>query len=202
MRSLNVMSCLLFILYIALVLLPSPGQTLSDVYGNKIFNLGNLKAIDSHLKVKTGQKAPDFSLKAISGKHITLSNYQGRKNVLLTFIPAAWTPICSDQWPGYNIAKSIFDQHDTVVFGISTDNTPTLFAWTREMGHLWFEVLSDFWPHGHVADAYGVLRKDGMAERALFLIDKKGILRFIYVGDINTRPDLGDIVRAMEALKE
>lgn len=69
------------------------------------------------------------------------------------------------------------------------------------MGALWFEVLSDFWPHGNVADSYGILRTDGVAERAIFLIDKKGILRFIHVSNINIRPDLGQIVKSMQEIK-
>lgn len=177
-------------------------HALSDVYGEKIYDTGELKPIDSELKVKLGEKAPDFTLKATSGKSITLSDFRGKQNVLLSFIPAAWTPVCSDQWPGYNIAKPLFEQHDTILLGISVDNLPTLHAWITEMGSLWFEVLSDFWPHGAVAESYGVLRTDGVTERALFLIDKQGVLQFIHVGDINVRPELGAIVEAMEMLKQ
>ncbi len=172
----------------------------STAYGEKIFDSGSLKPVDSVLKVTTGQKAPDFSLPSISGYMVQLSQYQGKKNVMLTFIPAAWTPVCSDQWPGYNIAKPFFDTYDTVVIGISVDNIPTLFAWTREMGNLWFDVVSDFWPHGLVSSTYGVLRSDGTAERALILIDKKGIIRFVHVGDINVRPDLKMIVDQLKTL--
>lgn len=185
-----------------IMVIPSPGYTLSDIYGDKIYNTGHLKPTDSKLRVAIGEDAPDFTLKSISGKTITLSQFRGKKNVLLTFIPAAWTPVCSDQWPGYNIAKNLFEEHDTTLLGISIDNLPTLFAWTKEMGDLWFEVLSDFWPHGKVADSFGILRSDGVAERALFLVDKKGVLRFIHVSDINIRPDLGQIVKAMEELEK
>jgi peroxiredoxin (alkyl hydroperoxide reductase subunit C) len=66
------------------------------------------------------------------------------------------------------------------------------------MGKLWFEVLSDFWPHGAVAEKFSVLRSDGVAERALFVIDKKGIIRYIDVHNINQRPPLEALVRAME----
>ena len=111
---------------------------------------------------------------------------------MISFVPAAWTPICSDQWPGYNLAKGLFEAQDAILLGITVDNLPTLYSWTRQMGNLWFPVLSDFWPHGAVADKFGVLRSDGMAERALFIIDKAGILRYAKVGDINHRPDLED----------
>ena len=155
-----------------------------------IYNPGNLKPRDSILKVKAGQSAPDFTLPAVSGEKISLSAYRGKKNVVLSFVPAAFTPVCSDQWPGYNIVKDMFDENDAMLLGITVDNIPTLNAWTRQMGKLWFEVLSDFWPHGSVADKYGVLRSDGLSERALFFIDKEGVISAILVMDINRRPDL------------
>ncbi len=173
----------------------------STAYGDKIFNPGKLIPVDSQLKVSLGQKAPDFTLPSIKGNTVTLSQFQGNKNVLISFIPAAWTPVCSDQWPGYNIAKPLFDANNTVLLGISNDNIPSLYAWTQSMGDLWFDVLSDFWPHGKVSSAYGVLRGDGTSERALFLIDKNGILKFIHVSDINVRPDLGMIMEALESIQ-
>ena len=161
-----------------------------DNFTNLTYDPGKLKPTDSNLKVKAGQEAPNFTLPSISGKKITLSDYRGKKNILLSFVPAAWTPICSHQWPGYNIAKGSFDKSDTILIGISVDNLPTLYAWTKQMGQVWFEVLSDFWPHGKVASTYGVLRSDGVAERALFYINKKGIINAIMVMDINQKPDL------------
>jgi len=174
----------------------------SEVFKENIYPVGKLKPVDSQLKVKVGERAPDFTLPSISGEKISLRQYRGKKNVVLSFVPAAWTPVCSDQWPGYNIAKEIFDQHETILLGITVDNLPTLFAWTNQMGKLWFPVLSDFWPHGKVAKRYGVLRSDGTAERALFVIDKKGIIRYIDVHDINKRPPLEDLVTALEKLKQ
>jgi len=173
---------------------------LSDAFKNNIYNPGKLKPTDSVLKVKTGDRAPDFTLPAVSGKKISLGRYLGKKNVVISFVPAAWTPVCSDQWPGYNIVKDIFDENDAILLGITVDNIPTLFSWTNQMGKLWFPVLSDFWPHGGVADAYGVLRTDGTAERAIFIIDKNGIIRCIDVYDINLRPRLESIVRELEKL--
>jgi len=87
-----------------------------------------------------------------------------------------------------------------MLLGITVDNIPTLFAWTNQMRNLWFPVLSDFWPHGAVADSYGVLRSDGVTERALFVIDKKGVIRFILVNDINQRPPLEVLVRELGKL--
>ena len=162
----------------------------SEELKNNIYNPGNLKPRDSILKVKAGQPAPDFTLPAVSGKKITLSDYRDQRNVVISFVPAAFTPVCSDQWPGYNLVKDMFDETNAVLLGISVDNIPTLYAWTRQMGKVWFEVLSDFWPHGSVAEKYGVLRSDGLSERALFFIDKAGIISAILVMDINRKPDL------------
>jgi peroxiredoxin len=147
-----------------------------------------------------GDQAPDFTLPAISGGTVSLSQYRGKKNVVLSFVPAAWTPVCSQQWPGYNIAKDIFDKNDTILLGISVDNIPTLYAWTQEMGTLWFPVLSDFWPHGDVAKKYGILRSNGVSERALFLIDKRGVIRYIDVHDINKMPRLEELAQQLEKL--
>ncbi len=175
---------------------------LSDAFKNNIYNSGILKPTDSVLKVKVGDKAPDFSLPVVSGERISLGQYRGKKNVVLSFVPAAWTPVCSDQWPGYNIVKDIFDKNNAILLGITVDNIPTLFAWTNQMGKLWFPVLSDFWHHGAVADRYGVLRSDGLSERAIFVIDKKGIIRYIGVGDINKRPRLEVLVNELERLEK
>jgi peroxiredoxin len=174
----------------------------SEQFKGKIYNPGALKAIDSKTKLKKGMKAPDFSLPSLSGEKISLKQFFGKKNVVLSFVPAAWTPVCSDQWPGYNITKSFFEQNNTVLLGITVDNIPTLYAWTKEMGELWFPVLSDFWPHGATAKKYGILRSDGVAERALFVIDKKGFIRYIDIHDINSRPNLEVLIRELEKLEK
>ncbi len=173
---------------------------ISDVYQKNIYDVGHLKPVDSVLKVKVGDPAPDFTLPAVAGGTVTLGAYRGKKNVVLSFVPAAWTPVCSDQWPGYNLARRIFESRNAVLLGISVDNIPTLFAWTGQMGDLWFPVLSDFWPHGAVAKRYGVLRSNGVAERAIIVIDRNGIIRYIDVHDINERPPLESIVKALDGL--
>jgi peroxiredoxin (alkyl hydroperoxide reductase subunit C) len=172
----------------------------SEQFKGKIYTSGMLKPVDSKTHLKVGMKAPDFKLPSISGKKISLGQYRGKKNVVIAFVPAAWTPVCSDQWPGYNITKSYFDKYDAVLLGITVDNIPTLFAWTQEMGTLWFPVLSDFYPHGAVAKKYGILRSDGVSERALFVIDKKGIIRYMDVHDINKRPPFEVLVRELAKL--
>ena len=185
---------------VSILFLSLPALAGSDALKEGIYQVENLKPVDSTLKVKVGDRAPDFTLKAVSGGTISLKDYRGKSNVMVSFVPAAWTPVCSDQWPGYNIAQEEFARYDTVLIGITVDNIPTQYAWTKTMGTLWFPVLSDFWPHGKVADTYGVLRSDGMTERAIFIIDKKSIIRYIDVHDINKRPPLEDIIRELEKL--
>jgi len=192
----------MFFVFFVLCFVSSYAFGLSEAFKNNIYNPGQLKPIDSKLNVKIGEKAPEFTLPSLSGKKISLSQFKGKKNVVISFVPAAWTPVCSDQWPGYNLAKSIFDKNSAILLGITVDNIPTLYAWTNQMGDLWFPVLSDFWPHGKVSKMFGVLRSDGVADRALFIIDKKGFLRYAHVSDINKRPDLGDLATELEKLNK
>ena len=190
------------ILAVSIAFLSSLAFAQSETLRGSIYNPGKLKPIDSELKVKSGQMAPDFTLPSVSGKKITLSQYRGKKNVVISFVPAAFTPICSNQWPGYNIIQDLFDENNAILLGITVDNMPTLYAWTKQMDKLWFEILSDFWPHGSVADRYGVLRSDGLSERALFFIDREGVIRSILVMDINQRPDLGDCATRLKQLEK
>ena len=172
----------------------------SEPLENCIYNPGKLKPQASVPKLKVGDSAPDFTLQDLTGEQIALSRFREKRNVVMSFVPAAWTPVCSQQWPGYVISKDLFDKNDSVLLGITVDNIPTLYAWTKQMGQVWFPVLSDFWPHGAVAQKYGVLREDGTSERALFVIDKKGIIRYIDVHDINVGPKLEDLIKELEKL--
>jgi peroxiredoxin (alkyl hydroperoxide reductase subunit C) len=202
MKKRRLANLILIIVVLSVSTYTSMAYGLSEAFKENIYQVGTLKPVDSVLKVKVGDRAPNFTLSAVSGEKVSLSQYRGEKNVVLSFVPAAWTPVCSDQWPGYNIVKDIFDQNDAILLGITVDNIPTLFAWTNQMGKLRFPILSDFWPHGAVAKKYGVLRSNGVSERALFVIDKKGIIRYIDVHDINKRPPLEDLVNELEKLNK
>ncbi len=190
----------LFPALLFIVLLLVPGSLLAGLT-ESVFNPGLLPPTDSELKVAVGDTAPDFALPSITGETVRLSDYRG-KNVVLSFVPAAWTPVCSGQWPGYDLVRDLFEKHDAVILGISVDNLPTLHAWVQEMNGVWFPVLSDFWPHGGTAQLYGILRSNGTAERALFVIDKQGIIRFIDVHDINKRPPLETLIQELDKLSD
>ena len=202
MKTMRTKCAMALIANLILIFLIAPAFGASAAYKDNIYNPGQLKPIDSQLKVSVGQPAPDFTLPSVTGEDITLSQFKGEKNIVISFVPAAWTPVCSDQWPGYNIVKEMFVENDAVLLGITVDNLPTLYAWTKQMGKLWFPVLSDFWPHGAVAERYGVLRSDGVSERALIFIDKKGIIRDIQVNDINMRPDLETCATNLEMMNK
>lgn len=195
------------LVYVVSVIFFYPGtvQGEGDAPQN-IYPVGKLKARDSETTLKVGDQAPDFTLPAVAGGTVSLSQFMGNKNVALSFVPAAWTPVCTYQWPVYDLAKDLFDDNNTILLGITVDNIPTLYAWTKAIANrndqFWFPVLSDFFPHGRVAQKYGVLRSEGFSERAIFLMDKQGIIRFMDIHDINERPQLMELRKAMEALNK
>ena len=163
-----------------------------------LFTRASAEGIRSELKVKVGDVAPDFELYSIAGEKVRLSDFRGKKQVVISFVPAAWTPVCSAQWPGYQLASDYFEEANAIILGITVDNIPTLFAWTQAMGGIQFPVLSDFYPHGKVASSYGVLRPEGFTERALFVIDLQGVIKFIEVQNIRERPPLEDLINALK----
>jgi len=167
---------------------------------NETYSLGELKAVSSAPFLKVGDIAPDFSLPSVSGEEIFLRNYIGKKNVMISFVPAAWTPVCSNQIYDYTFYEEIFNESDAIILLISVDNVPTLYAWTNTLTNLWYPVLSDFSPQGTVALKYGVLRPEGFSERAIFLVDKEGIIRYAHINDINSKPDLNPLFEILENL--
>lgn len=159
-----------------------------------------LKAFTAQPTLKIGDKAPNFTLPSVQGDQVSLADYRGQI-VVLSFVPAAWTPVCSGQWLQYVESYDRFKALNTTVIGVTTDNIPTLYAWTRGFGELQFPVLSDFWPHGKVCEQYGVLRPEsGQAERATFVIDPEGIIREIVMTDINKEPSFDALVKILEKL--
>ena len=129
---------------------------------------------------RVGDLAPDFTLPTHNEGELNLAWYRGRKNVLLAFFPAAWTPVCAAHVPNYQQDIAAFDRLDCQVLGISVDSLPSLMAWAKTLGGLSFPLMSDFWPHGNIAMKYGVLySRKGFAERVVFVIDKEGIIRDI-----------------------
>ena len=138
--------CILIGLMLSLLITPVFGG--SAAFKDNIYNPGQLKPIDSKLKVKIGDAAPDFTLPSVTGEKITLSQYKGKKNVMISFVPAAWTPVCSNQWPGYNIVKEMFDENDAVLLGVTVDNIPRFTPGPSRWVNCGFRSYRIFGPMG------------------------------------------------------
>jgi peroxiredoxin (alkyl hydroperoxide reductase subunit C) len=127
--------------------------------------------------ISAGAEAPDFTLKDQNGQLVTLSALRGR-NVLLVFFPLAFTGICQGELDEIKDNPSRYVNDDTVTLAISVGPPPTHKVWATQSGFT-FPVLSDFWPHGSVAQAYGVFNDDtGFANRGTFVVDRTGVIRF------------------------
>ncbi len=150
--------------------------------------------------LKVGDVAPDFTLKTAEGKEWRLSDLRGKKNVVLAFVPFAFSSVCSAQLPAYEVELSRFNDYDTEIVSISEDSGFALKAWEDSM-HTTFPLLSDFYPQGQVVDLYGVRHPAGMAERSLFAIDKQGTIRYIEIQYTpGVMPDNEDLFEAMRKL--
>ncbi|BBY09190.1 peroxiredoxin [Mycobacterium noviomagense] len=125
-----------------------------------------------------GSTAPDFTLRDQNQQPVTLSSYRGAKNVLLVFFPLAFTGICQGELDQLRDHLPEFENDDSATLTISVGPPPTHKVWSVENGFL-FPVLSDFWPHGAVSQAYGVFNEDaGFPNRGTFVVDRSGVIRF------------------------
>jgi peroxiredoxin (alkyl hydroperoxide reductase subunit C) len=150
--------------------------------------------------LKVGDVAPDFTLKTAEKEDWHLSDFRGKKNVVLAFVPYAFSGTCSAQLPSYEAELSRFKDLDTEIVSISMDSFYALSAWEKSM-HTTFPLLSDFYPQGQVVDAYGVRHPAGMPERALFVIDKEGVIRYIEITHVpGVLPDNEDLFEALRKL--
>lgn len=130
------------------------------------------------MPLEVGAQAPDFTLKDQNNQEVTLSSYRGEKNVLLVFYPLAFTGTCQGELCKVRDELPKFENDDTAILAISVGPPPTHKIWAAEQGYT-FPLLSDFWPHGSVAQAYGVFNDNaGFANRGTFVIDKAGVIRF------------------------
>ena len=153
------------------------------------------------MALSPGGNAPDFELRSHRGGTVKLSSFRGRKNVLLAFHPLAFTPVCATQMSAYESDVRKFESTDTAVLGVSIDPQPAKTAWAKELGVTSFDLLSDNYPYGDVARKYGVFReKDGISERAVFLIDKAGKVRWSKVYEIPQQPGNSEVFEALAAL--
>jgi len=146
-----------------------------------------------------GTPAPDFTLKTAPDQTLRLSARRSHP-VILAFYPADWSPVCGDQMALYNEVFPDFQEHGAELFGISVDGPWCHVAFAKDR-HLRFPLLSDFEPKGAVARLYGAYRDDdGTTERALFVIDAAGVIRWSYCSPIDTNPGADGILTALESL--
>jgi peroxiredoxin len=125
-----------------------------------------------------GEEAPDFTLTDQRGQPVTLSSFRDVKTVLLVFFPLAFTGICQGELDEIRDHLGTYENDDTATLAISVGPPPTHKVWATESGFT-FPVLSDFWPHGAVAQSYGVFNDDtGFANRGTFVVDRSGTIRF------------------------
>lgn len=153
------------------------------------------------MPLQPGADAPDFELKSHRGGTVRLSDFRGKKNVVIAFHPLAFTPVCASQMCGYEADRQELDRHDAVALGISIDPQPAKAAWAQTLGPISFDMLSDFHPHGEVASRYGVFReKEGFSERAVFVVDKQGKIAWAKTYDIPEQPRNEDFLAALREL--
>ncbi len=146
-----------------------------------------------------GQKAPDFRLKNTPDQSVSLSEFAGRP-VVLAFYPADWSPVCGDQMTLYQAVMPEFQRYEAQLLGISVDGVWCHLAFARDR-HIEYPLLSDFEPKGELARTYGVYRNgDGFSERALFVIDASGVIRWSYVSPVGVNPGANGILKALEVM--
>jgi peroxiredoxin len=151
--------------------------------------------------LSVGTQAPDFTLPTTPDQKVSLSEFRGR-NVILVFYPADWSPVCGDQLALYNELREQFEGLNAVLLGISVDGIWCHLAFEKDRG-LHLTLLSDFEPKGEVARQYGVYRsEDGTSERALFVIDGEGVIRYSYVSPVGVNPGANGILKSLQTITQ
>jgi peroxiredoxin len=148
-----------------------------------------------------GTAAPDFSLSSHTGEIVRLSDFRGKRSVVLAFHPLAFTPVCAAQMQTYERERPALDAAGAHVLAVSVDAAPSKKAWADSLGGISYDLLSDFHPHGKVASDYGVMRADGISERAIFVIDKAGKITWAKQYQIPEQPDFDDVLAALKKIK-
>ncbi|MCI3154474.1 peroxiredoxin [Streptomyces sp. GB4-14] len=152
------------------------------------------------MTIPVGAQAPDFELKDNHGAPVCLSDFRGRKNVVLLFYPFAFTGVCTGELSEIRDRLEQFAERDAEVLAVSNDSIHTLRVF-GEQEDLPFPLLSDFWPHGNVSRAYGVFDEDkGCAVRGTFVIDRQGVVRATVSSAMADARDAGEYLAALDTL--
>jgi len=150
--------------------------------------------------MKVGDRFKDFSLEDQNERVFTLSKFKG-KRVLLSFHPLAWTSVCSEQMKSLEKNKEAFDSLNTVAVGVSVDTVPSKRAWAASLGIGNTRLLSDFWPHGKVAKAYGIFNSEyGTSKRANVIIEENQRVAFFKIYPSGQLPDIKEVTDALKKM--
>ncbi len=160
------------------------------------------------MALKVGDRAPDFQLPAVEGEQrsqFRLGDYLGKQYVVVTFHPLDWTPTCESQLPILDSLHAKFAEAGGKLLDISVDSIESHVAWQRkEIGMMRFPLCSDFYPHGAVTRKFDILREEppvpGISERAAFIVDKEGVIRFAKVYPIDQLPDIEGLLAELKKL--
>ncbi len=160
------------------------------------------------MALKVGEMAPDFELPAVEGeRHMTvkLSDFRGKKNVVVSFHPLDWTPTCGAQVPAFDSDREKFSGLNAQVVDISVDSIASKIAWQKkEIGMMQTPMCADFYPHGKVSEQFGILRKEppfpGISERAAFIVDKSGKIAFAKVYPLDQAPNNQELLEALKKI--
>jgi len=151
--------------------------------------------------LSSGTNAPDFSLKKGPDQTLSLAELRGRP-VVLVFYPADWSPVCGDELALFNEVLPEFQRYGAQVIGISVDGVWCHKAYAKAR-NLEFPLLADFEPKGEVSRKYGAYRApDGFSERALFVLDGDGVIRWSYLSDVATNPGADGVLAALEEMSQ
>jgi peroxiredoxin len=145
-----------------------------------------------------GKKAFDFVLFDHNKEEFKLSDFIGKK-ILLSFHPLAWTGICADQMKSLEKNYETFNDLNTIAVGVNIDSIPSKNAWAKSLDIKNTKLLSDFWPHGKIAELFDIFReKEGFSERANIIIDENQIIKFVKIYDISKLPDINEIINILK----
>jgi peroxiredoxin len=159
----------------------------------------NTTVDDRAAPLAPGTKAPEFELPSTPDQAVSLAEFRGQP-VILAFYPADWSPVCSDQMALYQELLPEFQKFNAELLGISVDGVWCHLAFAKDR-NLHFPLLADFEPKGEAARSYQVYRtEEGTSERALYVIDAGGIVRWSYVSPVGVNPGADGILRALERL--
>ena len=153
------------------------------------------------MPIAVGQAAPDFVLRDQNQKEVKLSDFKGKKNVVLVFYPLDWSPVCTTEHACFDADMKKFEQLDAQVLGVSVDSVWSHKAYAEKMG-ISYPLLADFHPRGAMADHYGVYLADkGITGRAIAIVNKAGNVGWFKQYDIPQVPDLAEVAQALAGVK-